>query len=148
MRRTYLLVLDKKKTCVPIEMKIKLNFIAVATLIFILIMPVCYGRGGGGGRSSGRGRGRGSHSTFMRGPAKLSSYAEQRQFEWSKMGRIVGIIFGVIDPKPKAFHVAKGYQGKYVPKNVYHPSKPKPVVRADRIYEEDPHHRYVTPSSI
>lgn len=107
----------------------------------------------GGGRGGGRGRGRGSHSAFYQRSStnyKPSSNAEAKQFEWSKVGRLVGRIFGGSEPKPIVQQVvAKGYQGKYVPKNIYHPKKPKPVaVRADRMYEEDAKHKVVTSSSI
>lgn len=128
-------------------MKPKFYFVYIA--IFLLIsVPWTSGRGGGG--RGGRSRGRSSHVYLQRSNYnyKPNHGNDPKAFEWSKVGRIIGRLFGVSDTRPIAKPIAKGYQGSYKPKNVYHPKKPAPVVRADRIYEEDGKQRIMTPSSI
>lgn len=129
-------------------MKLKIHVVVLAALL-LLFIPWCSARGGGRG-GGGRGRGRSGHSGYIqRGNPnwKPNPSADAKAFEWAKVGRLIKRVFGGGDPKPGNVKPAnKGYQGKYVPKNIYHPKKPKPIMTMDRINEEDGHHRIVTPS--
>lgn len=107
-------------------------------VFFVILTAFCLATGAdarGGGRGGG-GRGRGSRTSasgyIQRGNPKWKPNPSQdsRAFEWAKVTRFIGKIFGagVIKssnaPNPIPY---KGYQGSYKPQNVYHPKKPRPV---------------------
>lgn len=117
-------------------------------LIFVAILcqpsPVD-ARGGGGGRGGG-GRGRGGRTSasgyIQRGNPKWKPNPSQetRAFEWSKVTRFIGKIFGagVVNSKSNTNPIPyKGYQGSYKPQNVYHPKKPRPgLIQSPAVKEK------------